>query len=115
MEGNIISTIASEMSISNFIDDIPEYSVTRTSMRYMGDTNIVNRRMDTTLRSIGCDNVYRADSWRLDYGEGIIIITVNESRLTIDITVESKDKVYSTGLMEIATEAVDSCLKGISR
>ncbi|MBO4552547.1 MAG: hypothetical protein J5673_05060 [Candidatus Methanomethylophilaceae archaeon] len=115
MAGNIISTIASEMSISNFIDDIPEYSVTRTSMRYMGDTNIVNRRMDTTLRSIGCDNVYRADSWRLDYGEGIIIITVNESRMTIDITVESKDKVYSTGLMEIATEAVDSCLKGISR
>ena len=115
MAGNVISSIASETSISNYLDSLPEYSVTRTSMRFMGDTNLVNRRMDATLRSLGCDKVYRADSWRLDYGEGIFIITVNESRMTIDITVESKDKVYSTGLMEIATEAVDSCLKSISR
>ena len=115
MAANIVSLISSEWSLANFMDNIPEYMMTKTSMRYAGDVNLVTRRMDTVLNSLNYDHIHKSDGWRLDYGEGLFVIRINEEQMTIDIKVESKDKVYSTGLMEIATEAVDTCLKGINR
>ena len=59
-----------------------------------------------TLSSVDC-------SWRIDMESGWFLISLIKGESpTVVIRAESRDRVYLLGLMEIASDLVDDCIRG---
>ena len=112
---SIIADMAAEVGIADYLNSLPNYTVVNTAMRYIGNIKLVMRRVDNELKSIECERFSTSDGWRLDYEDGMIFVNLNDVQQTVNVRVESKDKMYSTGLMEIATEAIAKALSSISK
>ena len=112
---SIIADMAAEFGIADYLNSLPKYTVVNTAMRYIGNIKLVMRRVDYELKSIECERFASSDGWRLDYGDGMVFVNLDDVQQTVNVRVESKDKMYSTGLMEIATEAIAKALSSISK
>lgn len=106
----MLAKIATE-SLSDMIADLPQYYRAESSVLFTDNREIIARRLSSKINDLDYDNLYITDGWRVETDSGWFLIRFNDESTSIDIKVESTDKIYTAGLMEIAKEVVMSSFK----
>lgn len=109
----ILAQLSGNNSINRLLDSIPTYHSDRKRLRYQCTPEQFSRMMEENLPVLRCDNVSRDYGWRFDFDEGWTLIRfAKDSDDEIEIVSESTDRAFLIGLMEVASDLVESCLMG---
>ena len=105
--------MATEFSLNNMTEDIPEYFSLDSMYRFNDNPVLLSRKFDENIQSLEGNRIVKVDGWRVDYDEGWFLIRIVDQ--TVRVKVESRDKAYATGLMEIASDMIDECMRSLNR
>ena len=109
----ILAQLSGNNSINRLLDSIPTYHSDRKRLRYQCTPEQFSRMMEENLPVLRCDNVSRDYGWRFDFDEGWTLIRfAKDSDDEIEVVSESTDRAFLIGLMEVASDLVESCLMG---
>ena len=104
--------MAGNKSINRIVDEFPEYIQDRTSRDCPVTAETFKREIEERLPDMDGRTVVRDNAWRVDLDGGWFLVRlVKGAEPTIEIIAESSDRAYVIGLMEIAGDLVDDCMK----
>ena len=108
----VIAGMAGNKSVNRIVDEFPEYIQDRTSRDCPVTAETFRREIEERLPDIDGKTVIRDNAWRVDLDGGWFLVRlVKGAEPTIEIIAESSDRAYVIGLMEIAGDLVDECMK----
>ena len=108
----VIAGMAGNKSVNRIVDEFPEYIQDRTSRDCPVTAETFKREIEERLPDIDGKTVVRDNAWRVDLDGGWFLVRlVKGAEPTIEIIAESSDRAYVIGLMEIAGDLVDECMK----
>ena len=108
----VIAGMTGNKSVNRIVDEFPEYIQDRTSRDCPVTAETFRREIEERLPDIDGKTVVRDNAWRVDLDGGWFLVRlVKGAEPTIDIIAESSDRAYVIGLMEIAGDLVDECMK----
>lgn len=109
----VIAGIAGGNSINRIIDGFPEYLRDRIAVECPCDKDLFKRKIEELLPDMEGRKVIRDGTWRVDMDGGWYLVRlVKNPDLSVEVTAESRDRAYLVGLMEIARDLVNECLRG---
>lgn len=108
----VIAGMAGNRSINRIVDEFPEYIQNRSSCECPVTPETFKREIEDRLPGIGDRVVIRDNAWRVDLDGGWFLVRlIKGAEPTVEILAESGDRAYLIGLMEIAGDLVDECMK----
>lgn len=113
MTSSVLCSLATEYGLSAILEGEHEYHSLESTYRFKDNPVIISRRLDESVQALDVGNIAKVDGWRVDYDEGWFLIRVVDQ--AVKIKVESRDKAYATGLMEIAIELVEESMRNINK
>ena len=110
----VMAGIAGDKSINKMIGTFPEYLRSRSVRDFSAVPEAFKREMDERLPSMEGRTLVRDYAWRVDLEGGWFLVRlIKTPGPAIEIVAESKDRAYVIGLVEIAGDLVDECLKAL--
>jgi phosphoglucosamine mutase len=107
----IIAQIASEGSLRQQIDEMPSYPMASAEMRINGEKEDIAKRLDEKIRSTEYEALISSEGWRVEMPDGWYFIRISGFENAVRITAEARDKMYMSGLMDIAKDIVSACIR----
>ena len=107
----LIASIASEGSLRQEVDELPNYPAGYKEVRFNGDKEDIAKRIDAKISSTEHESLLKIDGWRAEMDDGWYLIRISGSENKVRITAEARDKVYMNCLLEIAEDLVASCVR----
>ena len=108
----VMAGMSGDKSINRLVDSFPEYIHGKAERECTMTPEAFKREIEERLPSIKGRSVVRDYAWRVDLEEGWFLIRlVKTPGPSVEIVAESKDKAYVVGLVEIAGDLVDECLR----
>lgn len=109
----VIAEVAGNNSINRIVDGFPEYLRSSKSVEFEGSADTFSREIESRLQDMDGKHTVRGDAWRVDLDSGWYMIRLLRCQdPSVEIVAESRDKAYLIGLMEVAEDLVDECMKG---
>ena len=110
----VMAGIAGDKSINKMIGTFPEYLRSRSVRDFSAVPEAFKREMDERLPGMEGRTLVRDYAWRVDLEGGWFLVRlIKTPGPAIEIVAESKDRAYVIGLVEIAGDLVDECLKAL--
>ena len=108
----VIAQMAGDNSLNRIVDGFPEYLRDSRTGECPCTAEAFSREMESRLQDTDGRHTVRGNSWRVDLEEGWYLVRlVKDPDLSVEIVAESKDKAYLIGLMEIASDLVEECVR----
>ena len=112
-EAAVVAQMASENSLKQIIDALPEYHSDCKTFRFECTVEEFSRMMDEKVGELKGATVTHNRGWRIAMEGGWFLINFSKDQAdTVCVEAESTDKAYLIGLMEIAGDLIDDCSKG---
>lgn len=110
----VMAGIAGDKSINKMVGTFPEYLRSRSVRDFSAAPEAFKREMDERLPGMEGRTLVRDYAWRVDLEGGWFLVRlIKTPGPAIEIVAESKDRAYVIGLVEIAGDLVDECLKAL--
>lgn len=109
--GAILTKIATEGSLQDFVDELPQYYHETDSIIFTADRETVAKKISSKVSDIEYEMLYIVDGWRVEMDGGWFLIRFSDHKDTIDIIAEGTDRIFAVSLMEVAKEIVTESIK----
>lgn len=107
----LIAGIASEGSLRQTVDELPRYPTGSGEVRFSCDREDIVKRIDEKLSSAEYGSLIRTDGWRVEMDNGWYFVRLSDTGNRVMITAEARDRAYMSCLLEMAQDAVASCIR----
>jgi phosphoglucosamine mutase len=108
----LLSSMVKERPLSEIIDAIPKYPVSRTSLAFKNEQRkIVQERLEQVMREVDCEHLITVDGYRAEFKEGWFLVRLSGTEPKIRVTVEARSQKSLELLDNLAEQVVGSCLK----
>ena len=107
----VIASIATEGSLRQAADELPSYHTGSADMAVSGSREELAKRLDEKIASGEHDRLIKEDGWRVEMPDGWYLIRISNFENKVRVVAEARDKVYMNCLLDIAKDAVASCIR----
>ena len=109
--GALLSNIASETKISEYLDNIPQYPIFRSSYYFEKSSRPeVSRRLKSEMESLDCDSLTTIDGYRADFSDGWFLVRISGTEPKLRLVAESKDEETMWKLRSEAEKIMWRCI-----
>ena len=108
---SLLTKMATEMSIGDVVEILPEYCRDEDIIRYPANREIIAKRISSKINDLDYRELYVTDGWRVEMESGWFLVRFSDDDYTIEIKSEGTDKIYTAGMMEVAKDIVTSAIK----
>jgi phosphoglucosamine mutase len=108
----LLSSMVNERPLSEMIDAIPKYPVSRQSLAFKNEQRkAVQQRLEQAMRGIDCERLITVDGYRAEFKEGWFLVRLSGTEPKIRVTAEARSQESLDLLDNIAEQVIRSCLK----
>ncbi len=115
MSAVTLAEMASEVALSDVIDEIPRYYNSKGFVRHYESREHLTKKLSENLYSLEYSRITDCDGWRVDFDDGWLFVRFSDYDRAVDIYAEGRDKAYTVSLLEMGKETVMSSLMTIGR
>jgi phosphomannomutase len=109
----IISQFSGMNNMMNIVDSFPEFFTETKSYKFSCSKEDFIRAMNANIQDVNPMKVQEDDCWRIDMNGGAFFVSFDDSQEnTVNVVVESNDKVYLISLIEVIDTLIESCANG---
>jgi phosphoglucosamine mutase len=108
----LLSSMVNERPLSEMIDAIPKYPVSRHSLAFKNEQRkAVQQRLEQAMRGIDCEHLITVDGYRAEFKEGWFLVRLSGTEPKVRVTAEARSQESLDLLDNIAEQVIRSCLK----
>ena len=108
--GALLSQIASERNLSEYLAELPVYPVSRSSSYFKTSLrNSVSSRLKEEMESLDCERLITIDGYRAEFSDGWFIIRLSGTEPKLRVVAESRDEDEMKRLKKAADKIVARC------
>ena len=108
----LLSSMVNERPLSEMIDAIPKYPVSRQSLAFKNEQReAVQRRLELAMKGIDCERLITVDGYRAEFKEGWFLVRLSGTESKVRVTAEARSQESLDLLDNIAEQVIRSCLK----
>ncbi len=115
MSAVTLAKMASELALSDVIDEIPRYYNAKGFVRHYESREHLTKKLSENLYALEYNRITDCDGWRVDFNDGWLFVRFNDYDRAVDIYAEGRDKAYTISLLEMGKDLVTSSLMTIGR
>lgn len=109
--GALLSQIASERNLSEYLAELPSYPVSRSSLYFKAALrNNVSNRLKEEMESLDCERLITIDGYRAEFPDGWFIIRLSGTEPKLRVVAESRDEDEMKRLKKVADKIVARCV-----
>ncbi len=108
----LLSSMVKERPLSEMIDAIPKYPVSRMSRSFKNEKRgEVRQRLERSMREVDCERLITVDGYRAEFKEGWFLVRLSGTEPKIRVTAEARSQESLDLLSNLAEQVVRSCLQ----
>ena len=108
----LLSSMVNEQPLSEMIDAIPKYPVSRQSLAFKNEQRrTVQQRLEQAMKGIDCERLITVDGYRAEFKEGWFLVRLSGTEPKIRVTAEARSQESLDLLGNLVEQVIGSCLK----
>ncbi len=109
----ILSQFSGMNNMMKILESFPEFYTESKSYKFSCSKEDFVRAMNANIQDVNPMKVQEDDCWRIDMAGGAFFVSFDDSQEnTVNVTVESNDRVYLISLIEVIDSFIESCASG---
>lgn len=107
----MLAKYAGTNSLSRTLDIMPTYFTDEIKIHCTGSMEALGRKISNAIDNIDYKSYVHSKGWRVDMENGWFLLKYPDQDGIMHIKIESNDKAYAVGLLEMAKDIVNSSLR----
>lgn len=107
----MLAKYAGTNSLSRTLDAMPTYFTDEIKIHCTGSMEALGRKITNVIDEVDYKGYVHSKGWRVDMENGWFLLNYPDEDGMMRIKIESNDKAYAVGLLEMAKEIVNSSLR----
>lgn len=107
----MLAKYAGTNSLSRILDTMPSYFTGGIKIHCTGSMEALGRKITNAIDDVDYRGYVHSKGWRVDMENGWFLLNYPDQDGIMDIKIESNDKAYAVGLLELAKDIVNNSLR----
>lgn len=107
----MLAKYASTNSLSGILDAMPPYYTDEARIHCTGSMEALGRKISNAIDDVDYIGYVHSKGWRVDMDNGWFLLNYPDQDGIMQIKIESDDKAYAVGLLELAKDIVNNSLR----
>ncbi len=107
----MLAKYASTNSLSGILDAMPPYYTDEARIHCTGSMEALGRKISNAIDDVDYIGYVHSKGWRVDMDNGWFLLNYPDQDGIMHIKIESDDKAYAAGLLELAKDIVNNSLR----